>query len=180
MRITDFRGTYRLAREGHGPESWKTSCPFCNSPNIIEYAEHIVTLCPHWKTQRQEALGAPLLVEWPAIAKIIKVLGQDPLTALQRIVPSFDVLAQDEPTVNAIKQMEEALETVTHDDLKEWIPKVAQFLDTIHHKRRKMIDRWNNATQQPTTTATTAKTGNPQRKQLRITDLWSKAPATSS
>lgn len=177
MRITDFRGTYRLAREGHGPESWKSSCPFCNSPNTIEYAEHTITLCPYWKTQRQETFDAPLLVEWPDIARTIKVLGQDPLIALQRIVPSFDALARDEPTANAIKQMEEALETVTHDDLKEWIPKVAQFLDAIHHKRRKMIDRWNKATENPTTTA---KTSNPQRKQLRITELWSKAPAASN
>lgn len=182
MRITDFRGTYRLARECKGPQSWQTSCPFCNIPNAIEYAEHIITLCPRWKTQREEIFGTPFLTEWTDIAKIIRTLGQEYGLAMKRIVPSFNLLAFDEPTEKAIKLLEDALSAVTLEDLKIWIPKTAQFLEAIHRKRRKMIEGWmnTNQAQTATATATATKTTTPQRKQLRITDMWSKAPATSS
>ena len=181
MRITDFRGTYRLAREGHGLESWKTSCPFCNSPSHIEYAEHIITSCPHWSPQRKEAFNTPIITEWEDIAKIIATLGQKYTIAMKRISPSFNLNAQDEDTINAIKKLKEALDAIDLETLKEWIPKVAQFLDAIHHKRRKSIESWNNAHQALTNSNPTKKTTDtPKRKQLRITDIWTKAPAAST
>ena len=87
IRITDFRGAYRMQREQHGLPSWTHTCPLCNSANHPEYAEHMIAICPKWTQQRMESFGSPYLNEPRQIALTARALGQPMNTYLNRMIP---------------------------------------------------------------------------------------------
>lgn len=175
IRITDFRGTYRLAREGLCPEiyrnSWSHTCPFCRMTNHPEYAEHIITVCSFWSSFRQKIFDNTTLLEWSDIAKTIKVLGQPIDQSLSRIIPNIE--QQPLEGIELLKRtIKSAYDNVTEDELKDWITKIATFLQDIHYKRRKLLLQWENQAAEPQDLLPTR-----NLRQLRITDLW--APANT-
>ena len=166
IRITDFRGAYRLYREGHGLLSWATSCPFCHS-QTPEYAEHMIMICSKWCPQREEVFGKPFLIEPKEMALTSMVMGQHIDLMLQRTIPSLAETPARNILQLRIKMIEAKNEIDPAKDIRPWIIKVALFLDKIHFKRRKIIDQMTNPNPPPTTTKT-------KQTQLRITDMWSR------
>lgn len=170
IRITDFRGTYRLTREGKGLPSWSHTCPFCNMPNHPEYPEHIIMICSKWNDTRKDIFGVEQFTDIEKIAPTIITIGQPieistprlaPLMS-QQIVAKFNTLLAEKTK----KYQKIANQPEESPVLFDWIIKTATFLDRIHFKRRKIIEK---LTKPPETEA------RPQQglRQTRITDYMS-------
>lgn len=168
IRITDYRGTYRLAREGKGLQEWNKTCPFCNLSEHPEYPEHIIIICQKWKDIRQEIFGTTLMSDFEMIALTILTLGQPTETSVPRFAPKVNF--EENPTfmqtlTNNIQKFQKiATQPEENPTLFDWIIKTATFLDRIHFKRRKLIE---NLMAPPKT--------RPQQgqRQTRITDYMS-------
>lgn len=169
IRVTDFRGTYRLAREGRGPHEWLTTCPFCKSINHPEYAEHMIMICTAWTRQRLAIFNSTALVSARQVLLTSMTTGQAIFHTLTRIMPTAVKKDHIEPALLKTKQAIEAAlaEIDLEEELPRWIIKTATFLENINFKRRKMIDRMQVNDEHQTPQKTT--------KQLRITDFWKRS-----
>ena len=132
-------------------------------------------MCTAWRKPRNLIFGSAFITHPRELAMTFATLGQPVDLALKRTIPyTFAKGAQHDNKLETEKRfgllegkVRKEQKTIQKDELQDWILRTALFLETIHYKRRKLLEALRNTTD---TTPAPA----PTTKQARITDFFSR------